>query len=204
MRITVLGASGPTGKVFCRLATERGHEVAAYVRSAERIADVPVAHVYAGGPFDAATLEPAVVGAQAVLIAFGLKGNRRTPLYSKGTQLVVDTMRRLGVRRLVVISEAAYAPHLAGWLTRLMSGAYQLTQGAVITERRLQDDIVTTSGLDWTIVRPGLLTDAPATTAVAASLEPFRRFNRVSRTALCLSMLEWLDDADTFGRNLYY
>jgi hypothetical protein len=117
---------------------------------------------------------------------------------------VVDTMHRLGVRRLVVISEAAYAPHLTGWLARAVGGAYRLTQGPIITERRLQDDIVTTSGLDWTIVRPGLLTDAPATVAVAASLEPFRRFNRVSRTALFLSMLEWLDDADTFGRNLYY
>jgi putative NADH-flavin reductase len=204
MRITVLGASGPTGKVFCRLATERGHEVAVYVRNAERMAGVPVAHVHAGGPFDAATLEPAISGAQAVLIAFGLKGNRRTPLYSKGTQLVVDTMRRLGVRRLVVISEAAYAPHLAGWLTRMVAGGYRLTQGPIVTERRLQDEIVTESGLDWTIVRPGLLTDAPATVAASASLEPFRRFNRVSRTALCLSMLGWLDDEDTFGHNLYY
>ncbi len=204
MRITVLGASGPTGKVFCRLAIGRGHEVAAYVRSAERIADVPVAHVYAGGPFDAATLEPAIAGAQAVLIAFGLKGNRRTPLYSEGTQLVVDTMRRLDVRRLVVISEAAYAPHLAGWVTRALSSVYQATQRPIITERRLQDEIVTESGLDWTIVRPGLLTDAPADKAASASLEPFRRFTRVSRSALCLSMLDWLDDKDTFGRNLYY
>ncbi|GIH06819.1 NADH-flavin reductase [Rhizocola hellebori] len=204
MRITVIGASGPTGKVFCQLATERGHDVAAYVRSAERMAGVPAAKVYAGGPFDAATLEPAVEGSQAVLIAFGLKGARRTPLYSKGTQLVVDTMHRLGPRRLVVVSEAAYAPHLAGWLARTVSSAYHLTQRPIITERRLQDDIVTTSGLDWTIVRPGLLTDAPASTAASASLEPFRRFTRVSRTALCLSILEWLSDPDTFGHDLYY
>jgi hypothetical protein len=108
------------------------------------------------------------------------------------------------VRRLVVISEAAYVPHLAGLLTRAVSSRNRLAQRPSITERRLQDNIVTTSGLDWTIVRPGLLTDAFANTATAASLEPFRRFTRVSRTALCLSILGWLNDPDTFGRNLYY
>ena len=61
------------------------------------------------------------------------------------------------------------------------------------------DKAVATSGLDWTIVRPGSLTDDPGTGLVEATEELGRR-GPVPRDDVALVLLETLQAPETIGR----
>lgn len=176
----------------------------AHVRDAARLDPARAERVVVGEIFDESVVDEALTGSEAVLIAFGLRGNRTTPLYSQGTELVVARMRHLKVPRLVVLSEAAYGEHAGGFLNRAVASVYSATQRPVIRERRAQDSAVATSGLDWTIVRPWILTDGPATGSVRAHFSPRTTFlPRTSRTDLSALILDSLEEPATYGKSVY-
>ncbi|WP_254876378.1 NAD(P)-dependent oxidoreductase [Streptomyces sp. CAI-85] len=108
MSLTVFGASGRTGQSLLHVAHARGHRTTAHVRDAARLGDAPATRVATGSVFDTVSVTDAVRNADAVVIALGLHRDRSTALYSRGTATVVGAMRQHGVRRLVVVSEAAY------------------------------------------------------------------------------------------------
>ncbi|MFI1394782.1 NAD(P)-dependent oxidoreductase [Streptomyces sp. NPDC020681] len=204
MNITVFGATGRTGRAFLTLAGAAGHHTVAQVRDPARLGRAPAGRVVPGGAFDEAAVADALTGADAAVIAFGLRGNRSTPLYSRGTALIVDEMRRQGVPRLVVVSEAGYGRHVSGRTGRAFAAVYRATARPLLRERDAQDAIVEGSGLDWTVVRPGVLHAGeprgvrPRRSAPYLGLAP-----RTTFTDLAALVLEAIGDPKTHGSDLY-
>jgi putative NADH-flavin reductase len=204
MRVTVFGATGPIGQEFLRVADAQGVGTVAFVRSPSRLDGAPASQVVIGDVFDPADVRAAVAGSDCVLIALGLGTDRRTPLYSRGTQTIVDAMRDAGVRRLIVLSEAAYDHHTTGALNRLIIGIYQTASASAIRERRHQDQIVADSGLDWTIVRARVITDRPSAGRLPIRLAPHGKVtSATSRTDLARLILEITTDAATHQHDVY-
>lgn len=160
MKVIVFGANGGTGRELVTQALERGHDVTAFVRTPAKL---HVTHdhlrVVRGNVMDAAAVEAAVRGHDAVLFAVGHRqyvGPSNT--LSEGTRHVVRAMEKHGVKRLVV--ETALG---VGDSTGRLGLYYTLFVVPFILpfywyDKGRQERVVRESGLDWVIVRPGQLT----------------------------------------------
>ncbi|MEV0780827.1 NAD(P)H-binding protein [Streptomyces sp. NPDC050428] len=204
MNVTVFGATGRTGQALLASAARAGHRTTAQVREPARLGTAPVDRVVTGSPFDESAVADALTGADAAVIAFGLKGNRTTPLYSRGTELIVDAMRKLTVRRLIVVSEAGYGSHVRGLSGCTIAALYRATARPLLREREAQDAVILTSGLDWTVVRSRVLHHGPARGNRPRSFTPHRGVApRTTYADLADLVLDTLDDPATYSRDLY-
>lgn len=205
MRITVFGANGATGRLLTDQALAAGHEVAAVTR---RPADFPVSHpklrVVEADVHDAAAVDRAIEGAEAVLSTLGVPFTRKPiTVYSAGARAIIDAMRRREVGRLVVVSSSATEPHHhadGGFLlNRVMQPLVTATIGkTTYRDMRGMEALVRDSGLDWTIMRPSGLFDAPAVSRYELHEDQAPGIF-TSRADLAASLLEQAGDA-TFRR----
>jgi nucleoside-diphosphate-sugar epimerase len=200
MNIVIFGANGQTGRLLTGQALEAGHDVTAVTR---RPAEFPIAHdrlTVAGADVrDAPAVDRAVAGADAVLSTLGVPFTRnQVTIYSEGTANIVAAMSRHGVKRLLVVSSSATEPHHhadGGFLlNRVLQPLVTATIGrTTYADMRRMESLVRGSGLDWTIMRPSGLFDAPGVTAYELHEDQAPGIF-TSRAGLAASMLEQAAD----------
>ncbi len=162
MNLLIVGATGGTGQQLVAQALDRGHRVTALVRRLARAEQRPGLTPAVGDVLDPASLDRAMLGQQAVLSALGHKRwLGPTHLLSEGTRNLIAAMGHHGVRRLVC--ETALGISDSWWQMGLY---YTLFVRPVILpfyfgDKVRQEAVVRASDLDWTIVRPGVLTNGP-------------------------------------------
>lgn len=166
LRLLVVGASQGTGALTVSAALARGHQVTAFARSPEKLTiEHPSLTRRAGSFHDAAAVDAAVAGQDAVIITAhaSLAGFKENPTYvSSGVALVIEAMKRHGVRRLVVVTALGTGDSrvLHGWFIRtvLKDGLLKLPS----QDHERKETLTRASGLEWVIARPSRLTDGPA------------------------------------------
>ncbi|MQA35358.1 NAD(P)-dependent oxidoreductase [Modestobacter roseus] len=203
-RLLVLGANGPTGRRVVQQALDRGHRVSALTRHPESF---PIRHdrlhVLAGDATDERVIDAAVAGADAVVCAIGASFTRRpVQVYSASARLLVEAMTRHQRRRLVVVTSSGLGPPdpdagVVGRAFRLLMRQY--VGRTVYDDMAGMEVLVSASDLDWTIVRPPGLTDAPGTGYAVADTEIDAAF--CAREDLAGMLLDQLDD-DRFVRGI--
>ncbi|KPM54058.1 NAD-dependent epimerase [Frankia sp. CcI49] len=206
MRYVVFGANGGTGRVLCQQAVDAGHDVVAVTRDAARfpLSD-PRLLVAEADVHDRAAVTRIVGGADAVLSTLGVPfGRREITVYSEGIDNIATAMRRHGVRRVVAVSSSAAYPtrHADGGflLNRVMQPLLTATMGrTTYRDMRAMEEFLRTSGLDWTVLRPGGLFDAPEPTAYELQEDHSDRIF-TSRADLAASMLALAGDDKWVGR----
>lgn len=164
MRILVVGATGGTGREVVRLGREAGHEMVAMVRQpvggeANSFADAFVADV-----LEPEQVAKAVVGVDAVISCLGVKLGQEVGLVrSQGTANLVRAMLTEGPARLVAVSSVGVGSSIQaqGWFAR--RAWPRLVGRDRLDEARRAEEVVTSSGLEWTVVRPPRLTDREST-----------------------------------------
>ncbi|MEZ5666471.1 MAG: NAD(P)H-binding protein [Alphaproteobacteria bacterium] len=161
MKLIVFGATGTIGRLIVAKALEQGHSVTAYARRPEALAQRhPALSLVAGDARDAAAVDAAVRGHDAVLVTLG--AGRKGGVRAAGTRNIVAAMERQGVRRLICQSTLGAGDSRGNlnflWRT-LMFG---LLLRKALADHEAQEAHVRASRLDWTIVRPSAFTDAPA------------------------------------------
>jgi putative NADH-flavin reductase len=166
VRIFVAGASGRAGRLFVADALAHGHEVTALVRDPARAGLAPHARltVTEGDALaGATTLDTAVAGNDVVVSLLAPRHERDARIYSEGTANLVAAMDASGVRRLFAVS--AEGVRVARGTLPLGYRAVMLLPGldAVYEDIGLMEDAVMGSDLVWTLIRPAVLTDGPAT-----------------------------------------
>lgn len=196
-RILIVGATGGTGRHLVAQALERGLKVTVLVRRpAKPGLEHPNLTVLQGDVLDYDSVEAAVRGQDAVVSALGHKHFfRPTRILSDGTRNIVAAMKAHGVRRLVVETSMGIGDS-AGRLGLY----YTLFTIPVILpfyfwDKTRQERIMAESGLDWTIVRPGVLTNGPARGRIrhVAGLGSFIWTVRIPRSDVATFMLDQLE-----------
>ncbi|GAB3457573.1 NAD(P)-dependent oxidoreductase [Actinophytocola sediminis] len=204
MKLTVFGATGRIGGHLVRQALDHGHTVTAVVRDPSRLA-VPAhesLHVFpVPGLTDAAALEPAVRGADAVLSGVGPAGRRDAGVATIATRSILGAMAATGVTRIVLVSAMPVGPPPPGEHFVGRRIAYPLISKVF---RPVYDDLGTVeadlarSGTEWTVLRPPRLTDAPLSgryrTVVGANVP---NGTTVARADVADAMLAALTNPDT-------
>jgi putative NADH-flavin reductase len=171
MKITVIGATGGSGKAAVAWLLESGHQVTAFARCPEKLG---LRHerlrLVSGDALSPQDVERAVAGQDAVVVTLGITENplrvrmlgpARTPLdvRSRGTEQVIAAMRRCGVARLIVQTTYGVGTTRARlrWMDRVF---FALLLAPQIADTEVQNALVVESGLAWTLVQPVHLTDA--------------------------------------------
>ncbi|WP_414898760.1 NAD(P)-dependent oxidoreductase [Rhodovulum sp. YEN HP10] len=177
MKLLVIGASKGIGLETVRYALGRGHEVRAFARSADRIAiDDAKLDKRTGDARNAAEVGPAVDGVDAVIVALGLPKTlpammQKTTLFSDTTRVLLSAMKAAGVQRLLAVTGFG-----AGESRAKMSTVEKLGFNALLArayaDKTAQEGLIRASGLDWTIVRPGILTSTAPSHAYDVNVEP--------------------------------
>ena len=193
MRILVLGASGRTGRLLSADAIARGHSVTAFVRDERRLGALRPAglDVATGDALDPASLARAVSGQDAVLTLLAPRHERDERVYSRGTANLIAAMDAAGVRRLVAVS--AEGVRVAHWELPLAYRVVMLLPGLddIYEDIGRMEDEVVASDLDWTLVRPAVLTDGPAAGAYrTATTDTVPGGSTISRADLAAFILD--------------
>ncbi len=164
MELIVFGPTGPTGRLLVQEALDQGHAVTAFARRPERLElSHPLLRVVQGDVTSAAEVAAAVPGHGAVLVALGAPPRRSSTVRAVGTAHVVAAMQAGGPRRLVVLSSLGVGDSSAVRLPALLRWVIvPLVLKKPFEDHEEQERVVRTSGLDWTIVRPGSMKDRPA------------------------------------------
>jgi putative NADH-flavin reductase len=167
-KVLIVGASRGIGLETVRLALRAGHAVRALARSATtiRLHD-PRLEKLDGDALDQHTIERALAVTDAVIQTLGVSPNPErifsgTRLFSEATRILVDTMEAKGVKRLISVTGLG-AGNSRGHGGLLYDTALWLFLGRVYVDKDAQERIIGRSNLDWTIVRPTVLTTRPRT-----------------------------------------
>ena len=187
-KVLVIGASRGIGLETVRAALRSGHSVRALARSA---ASIPIQDAdldkVSGNALDRGTIKSGLSEVEVVIQTLGVDFSPRvifegTTLFSESTRILVDAMKAAGVRRLIAVTGlgAGDSRDHGGLLYDAV--VFPLLMKRVYDDKDVQEWIVKSSGLDWTIVRPGLLTNSPATGRYRVLTAPRDwRFGVVSR-----------------------
>lgn len=164
MKVLVLGAAGGTGRLIVLDALARGYSVVALVRSKARAIDLPGAAIIEGDARDETALLRALNGCDAVVssLGTGLSPFRKVTMLSTATRALISAMMGSGVRRLICITGvgAGDSRDHGGFLyDRLI---LPVLLRSVYEDKDRQEAAIRASSLDWTIVRPVMLSNEPA------------------------------------------
>lgn len=194
MDVLVIGGHGKVGLRLLRLLARDGHRARGVIRDAEQARDLEavgaeavVCDVERGGDLRAEAGE-----AEAIVFTAGAgpgSGPERKQTVDYGA--AVESMSvagDVGVARFVIVSSIG---------TDDVEGASQAMR-PYLQAKRDADDALRHSGLEWTIVKPGHLTDAPGTGRVRVS-RAFGGRADVPRDDVALVLLECLQAPNTIG-----
>ncbi|KUL28363.1 SDR family oxidoreductase [Streptomyces regalis] len=199
MRIVIAGGHGQIALRLEQLLAARGDEVAGIIRKAEQSDDLRAA----GAEPLLLDLESASVeevaehlqGADAAVFAAGAgsgSGAARKDTVDKGAAvLFADAAVRAGVRRFVVVSSMGADPKHEG---DEVFDVYLRAKGEADAYVRDLD------ALDWTILRPGMLTNDAGTGLVR--LEAHTGRGPIPRDDVAAALAELLDTPATAGLTL--
>ncbi|MGW2596802.1 NAD(P)H-binding protein [Streptomyces klenkii] len=201
MRIVIAGGHGQIALRLERLLSARGDEIAGVIRRPEQAG----ALLAAGAEPVVCDLESASVAdlvkhlesADAAVFAAGAgpgSGIDRKDSVDRGAAaLFADAAEAAGVRRFLVVSSMG-ADREPPEGTDPVFAAYLRAKGAADADVRAR------AGLDWTILRPGRLTDDAGTGRVALGRSTGR--GEVTRDDVAAVLVALLDEPGTAGRTL--
>ena len=160
-RILVMGASKGIGLETVKKAINSRHLVRAFARSANDISlDHPELEKFRGNALDHDVVCAALKDVDVVVqtLGVGLKELfAPVSLFSEATKLLLPAMKSSGVKRLICITGFG-----AGDSSQSISAFQRLPFDAVFgrayADKTIQEQLIKSSELDWTIVRPGVLT----------------------------------------------
>jgi len=165
MKVVIFGANGKTGILLVEQALVKGHQVIAYIRRPESILiENPKLKVVVGNLNELLKMKDAITGTDACISALG--GGSLT---KHSAEIIV------GIKNIISIMEIAKVPRFI-YLSSLGAGEslYLIPQPlrfflsniflrVPLADHNTNESTIMKSKLQWTLVRPGSLTDGQLT-----------------------------------------
>ncbi len=198
MRVLVAGAAGNTARRLVRRLVENGHEVRGMVRKEEQLADVeadgaePVLVDLEEEEAEGGVGE-AVEGCGAIVFAAGAGpgsgAERKETMDYGGAVKLIEAAESRGVRRYLMLSAMGAADP---------DSASEQMQPYLFAKARA-DERLQGSDLDYTIIRPGSLTDEEGMGRIEAA-ESLGRRGEISREDVAETFAAALEEESTYRK----
>lgn len=169
MKVLILGATGRTGKLILEEALNQGYEVRCMVRDPKKIEiNNSKLKVFKGSPEIVTDLETAIKDCHGVISALNISrtsdfpwSKLRTPptFLSSVMKNIISLSERIGIHRIVICSAWGVGEtekEIPGWFRWFIKNS---NIGVAYKDHERQENILKTSTLDWTIIRPTGLTN---------------------------------------------
>jgi uncharacterized protein YbjT (DUF2867 family) len=200
MRVVIAGGHGQIALLLSRLLAERGDVPVGIVRNPAHVDDLKAigadAVVLDLERASVAQVSEVLTGADAVVFAAGAGPGsgaaRKDTVDHAAAVLVAQAAEAAGVRRFVQISGMG--------LDRAEDPGMEPVFAAYLRAKDAAERDLRTRDLDWTILRPGRLTNAAATGRVNVAESVPR--GAVSRADVAAVVVSTLDDPETVRRTL--
>jgi nucleoside-diphosphate-sugar epimerase len=198
LKVLVAGARGKTARSLVRMLAEGGHEVRGLVRKEEQLPEVEAEGAEAVlCDLELETVEggvgEAVEGCDAIVFAAGAGPGsgaaRKETMDFGGAAKLVEAAEDRGVRRYLMLSSMGAGDPEAG-----SEAMRPYLRAKARADERLRE-----SGLDYTIVRPGSLTDEEGTGRVEAA-EHLGRRGEIPREDVARTLAAALESPNTSGK----
>src|SRR5690606_21514581 len=158
-RVVIIGGHGSIARLLTKQLVARGDSVVSVFRNPDHRGEI---EALGAEPFvcdvetaSASDLVPAMTGADAVVFAAGAGPNsgaaRKRTVDFEGSVKAADAAHQAGVQRFVQVSAIGVDDGPAPDADEVWT--------AYVEAKRDADDALRRTGLDWTILRPGGLTD---------------------------------------------
>ncbi|RIA85175.1 hypothetical protein C1645_741781 [Glomus cerebriforme] len=210
--ILVLGATGRLGTQVVNQALEASYHVTALVRSDSNLPFTryqlrnPNLVIRVGSVLSRNDLDKVMEGQDAVINCIGprLFNNNDIDICSKSQQFIIDSMIHYGVKRLILVSlQGVGDSHTR--INSMQKFFGRLFTGKILDDKELQENLVMkySDQIDWTIVRPGRLSNGNLTNQW--KLNDNFSYTKISRANVaCFIMKElrssaWLKHAITIN-----
>jgi putative NADH-flavin reductase len=210
MNIAIFGANGATGRLLTSLALRSGHSVVALVRKPQSFPYLKSVHVVEGSAFDPTAVEVTVADADVVFSTLGAKSPfRNENVLPRAVPVIVSAMQQAGVRRIIALGSAgACADSLKKqppW-RRLIAQKiiYSFFLRWPVHEQIVQYNLLSSSNLDWTMVLPLILTNAPARNTIridGEALPPLA--HSISRQDVAAFMFQQISSPEWLRKVVY-
>ena len=164
MRIVIAGAHGQIARETGRLLVAAGHDVAGLIRDPDQAADLEADHV---APvvldLENSTLEDltqVLTGADLAIFAAGAgpgsSAGRKDSVDRAGAVMLSEAAEQAGVPRLIQVSSAGTDSVSGG---QRPEGLADAMYAYLTAKLAAEEDLMARDELDWTIIRPGMLTN---------------------------------------------
>jgi uncharacterized protein YbjT (DUF2867 family) len=198
MRVLVAGASGKTARSLVRMLVEDGHEVRGLVRKEEQMSDVEAdgaepALVDLEEEEAEGSVGEAVEGCDAIIFAAGAGpgsgAERKETMDYGGAVKLVEAAEEHGARRYLMLSAMGASDPESG------SEAMQ----PYLYAKARADERLENSDLDYTIIRPGSLTNEEGTGRIDAA-ESLGYRGEISREDVARTFAAALEAQNTYRK----
>jgi len=195
-RIIVFGATGGTGKEVVNQGLKNGHKVTAFVRKPEKlkITDKNLT-IVKGDVLNPQDVTSAINNQDVVFCNLGRPASDKSTLRTKGTANIINAMYANNVSRLICQTSLGYGDSTAvlPWHMKYLIVPFILKNA--FKDHASQEAKIEASQLDWTIVRPGNMTNGIKTGNYKHGFPPTEKIKlKVSRADVAEFMLKQMDN----------
>ena len=195
MNVVIVGGHGKIAMRLLKLLAERGDTGRGVIRNPDQAKDLEeVGATPIVLDIENKEIGDAVAGADAVIFAAGAGPGsgpaRKQTVDFAGAVNLIEAAKANGVSRYLIVS-SINSDHPERW-SEEMRPYFEAKAAA--------DKAVAASGLDYTIVRPGGLTDDPGTGKVELA-ESIDRYGRIPRDDVALVLAECITAENTFAKD---
>lgn len=163
VKLLVLGATGPTGRLVIERALEHSDTVTVLARRPEALDQLSSrVTIVTGDATSTADVAAAMAGQDAVISALGRGTSLRADdLFANAATAVVEAAKRTELTRMVWMSSFGVGDTYAS-ANLIQKILYRTVLRDIYANKAVAEQTIRASGLDWTIVYPTALTNGPA------------------------------------------
>lgn len=207
MKVVIFGASGKTGTLLTDQALAKGHQVTAFVRRADAMVQKhPNLKIITGNLSDTNKLKEAITGADAYISTLGGGSlTKHAPEIIAGISKIIALMEQEGVKRFIYLSSigAGESRYLMGPAIRFLVANVMLR--VPLADHTTNEQSLEKSNLQWTVVRPGGLTDGPKAENLNYGTEKIKLKGspKISRANVASFILNQLSETDFINKSVW-
>lgn len=179
MKIVVFGGTGDVGKVIVDKLIAKNEEVAVLTRQFKQ--STGKLHYITGNVLDYESVEKCVSKGDKVIISLGFNNSEHDTM-SRGTKNILDAMKRNNCNRLICLSAQG-----AGDSWNYMPNEFKemVMNDSILKasfhDHGIQEELITSSNFEWTIVRPTEIIEKQETGTFSVNFPTEHSFFQISK-----------------------
>ena len=195
-RIIIFGATGGTGQELVKQALEQNHEVTAFVRSPNKLKiKNKNLKIYQGNVLKIEEVNEAIQNHEIVLCSLGMPASDKSTLRTDGTMNIIKSMHANGVKRLICQTSLGFGDSKDFLPWHMKYFIVPLILKNAFRDHELQESKIEASKLDWTIVKPGNMTNGKKSGNYLFGFAPTKNIKlKISRADVAHFMLNQISN----------